>query len=180
MVGDHSCSACMASLQLEDGHYLFPSCLGLGHLKEGLSDDPCMNCSITPRAVRVARLAEVEQRSGLVSSPERLPRTQRRNPAHGGQSNHRAAETAGPTSRKKVRESGLASKVGQLTAELESMKSLFLAFQAGTGAGEPGALAPPAAALESEEDVHTRTHTYAHARTHAHTHAPTGCQWLQD
>ena len=33
------------------------------------------------------------------------------------------------------------------------MKSLFLAFQAGTGAGEPGALAPPAAALEPEEDV---------------------------
>ncbi|CAL8385973.1 unnamed protein product [Gadus morhua 'NCC'] len=55
--------------------------------------------------------------------------------------------------KKAVRVSGLASKVGQLTAELESMKSLFLAFQAGTGAGEPGALAPPAAALEPEEDV---------------------------
>ena len=33
------------------------------------------------------------------------------------------------------------------------MRSLFLAFQAGTGTGEPGALAPPAAALEPEEDV---------------------------
>ncbi|CAL8268003.1 unnamed protein product [Boreogadus saida] len=153
MVGDHSCSACMAPLQIEDGHDLCPSCLGLGHLKEGLSDDPCMNCTFMPRAVRVARLAEVEQRLGLVSSPELLPPAQRRNPAQDGRSKRRAAVTAGPTSRKKVRESGLASKVGQLTAELESMKCLFLAFQAGTGAGGPGALAPPAATLEPEEDV---------------------------
>ena len=35
------------------------------------------------------------------------------------------------------------------------MTSLFLAFQAMTGAGEPGALAPPAAAVEPEEDVLT-------------------------
>ncbi|CAL8387734.1 unnamed protein product [Boreogadus saida] len=153
MVGDHSCSACMAPLQIEDGHDLCPSCLGLGHLKEGLSDDPCMNCTFMPRAVRVARLAEVEQRLGLVSSPELLPPAQRRNPAQDGRSKRWAAVTAGPTSRKKVRESGLASKVGQLTAELESMKCLFLAFQAGTGAGGPGALAPPAATLEPEEDV---------------------------
>ena len=153
MVGDHSCSACMAPLQIEDGHDLCPSCLGLGHLKEGLSDDPCMNCTFMPRAVRVARLAEVEQRLGLVSFPEPLPPGQRRNPARDGRSKRRAAVTAGPTSRKKVRESGLASKVGQLTAELESMKCLFLAFQAGTGAGGPGALAPPAATLEPEEDV---------------------------
>ncbi|CAL8374356.1 unnamed protein product [Gadus morhua 'NCC'] len=33
------------------------------------------------------------------------------------------------------------------------MKCLFLAFQAGTGAGGPGALAPLAATLEPEEDV---------------------------
>ncbi|CAL8292261.1 unnamed protein product [Arctogadus glacialis] len=143
----------MASLQIEDGHDLCPSCLGLGHLKEGLSDDPCMNCSFMPRAVRVARLAEVEQRLGLVSSPELLPPAQRPNPAQDGRSKRRAAVTAGPTSRKKVRESGLASKVGQLTVELEGMKCLFLAFQAGTGAGEPGALAPPAATLEQEEGV---------------------------
>ena len=46
---------------------------------------------------------------------------------------------------RRVGESGLASKVDR--------KFLFLACQAGTGAGEPGALAPPAAALEPEEDV---------------------------
>ena len=33
------------------------------------------------------------------------------------------------------------------------MRSLFPAFQAGAGAGEPGALAPPASALGLEEDV---------------------------
>ena len=75
-----------------------------------------MNCSFMLRAVRVSRLAEVEQRLGLVSPPELLPPAQRRNPAQDGRSKRRAAVTAGPTSRKKVRESGLASKVGQLTA----------------------------------------------------------------
>ena len=43
--------------------------------------------------------------------------------------------------------------MGQLTAELliDNMKSLFRAFQPGTGVGEPGA--PMAAALKPEEDV---------------------------
>ncbi|CAL8370662.1 unnamed protein product [Boreogadus saida] len=106
-----------------------------------------MNCSFMPQAVGVTRLAEVGQRLGLVSLPKRLPPAQRRNPAQDGRSKCRAAETTGPTSRKKLRESGLASKVGQ------NMKFLFLTCQAGTGAGELGALAPPAAALEPEEDV---------------------------
>ncbi|KAK5935151.1 hypothetical protein CgunFtcFv8_020537 [Champsocephalus gunnari] len=56
----NGCNTCMASLQPEDGHDLCPSCLGLEHLREGLSEDPCMNCTIMPRAVRAARLAKVE------------------------------------------------------------------------------------------------------------------------
>lgn len=153
MFGDHSCSACMASLQPEDGHDMCPSCLGLEHLREGLSEDPCTNCSFMPRSVRAARLAEVEQLLGLVSSPEQLSSAQRLTPAQFGRSKRRAAETKGPASRKKVKESGLTSKVDQLTEEINQMKSLFLAFQSGTGAGELGAPAPPAAILEPEEDV---------------------------
>ncbi|GLD74087.1 uncharacterized protein AKAME5_002622700 [Lates japonicus] len=36
----HYCSTCMALLQPDDGHNLCPSCIGLEHLREGLSDNP--------------------------------------------------------------------------------------------------------------------------------------------
>ncbi|XP_073732290.1 uncharacterized protein [Misgurnus anguillicaudatus] len=153
MVGKHSCSACMAPLQLEDGHDLCPSCLGFEHLKEGLSDDPCMNCGIMPRAVRAARLAEVEQLLGSTSSIGHLTPAQRLVPDQSGQSKRQAAEAAGPTPAKKAKGPRLASKVDQLTAELNTMKSLFLAFQSGTGAEPPDDFVPSAASLESEDDV---------------------------
>ena len=137
----------MAPLQPEDGHDLCPSCLGLEHLKEALSDEACMNCSLMPRAVRATRLAEVEQLLGLAPSPGHLAPAQRLTPAQSGRSKRRAAETAGP------RKKGLVSRVEKLTAELDHMKSLFLAFQSGTGAEVPGAPAPPAAILEPEDDV---------------------------
>ena len=73
MLGDHSCSACRASLQSEDGHDMCPPCLGLEHLREGLLEDLCMNCSFMPRAVRVARLAEAEHLLGHVPEPEHGP-----------------------------------------------------------------------------------------------------------
>ena len=41
----------------------------------------------------------------------------------------------------------------QLTEELNQVKSLFLAIHSGTGAGDVGALAPPAAVFVPEEDV---------------------------
>ncbi|XP_047454133.1 uncharacterized protein LOC125016013 [Mugil cephalus] len=153
MFGNHSCSACMASLQPEDGHDLCPSCLGLEHLKEALSDDACMNCSFMPWAVRAARLAEVEQLLTLSPSPEQLTPAQGVVPTRSGRPKRRAAETAVPTSRKRVKESSLATKVDQLTTEINNMKSLFLTFQSGTGAGEPAASVPPAAILEPEKDV---------------------------
>ena len=40
----------------EDDHDHCPSCLGLEQLREGLSEDPCMNCTIMPRAVRAAEV----------------------------------------------------------------------------------------------------------------------------
>lgn len=143
----------MAPLQLEDGHDLCPSCLGFEHLKEGLSDDPCMNCGIMPWAVRAARLAEVEQLLGSTSSIGHLTPAQRLVPDQTGQSKRQAAEAAGPTPAKTAKGPRLASKVDQLTAELNTMKSLFLAFQSGTGAEPPDDFVPSAASLESEDDV---------------------------
>ncbi|KAL6094704.1 uncharacterized protein ACO6RY_16060 [Pungitius sinensis] len=54
----------MAPLQPEDSHDLCPFCLGLKHLREGLSEAACMDCGIMSRAVRAASLAEVERLGG--------------------------------------------------------------------------------------------------------------------
>ena len=59
----------------------------------------------------------------------------------------------GAFSRKRVKESKLASTVDQLTAELNRMKSLFLAIQSETGVVDVGAPAPPATMFKPEEDV---------------------------
>ena len=60
MLGSHLCNACMARLQVDDGHVECPVYLGVKHLREGLSDRACMNGSLMPRAAKLARLAEVE------------------------------------------------------------------------------------------------------------------------
>ncbi|MEQ2164448.1 hypothetical protein GOODEAATRI_006745 [Goodea atripinnis] len=59
MDGSHCCMDCGAVLLADDGHDLCPTCLGRDHLVEALSENPCMNCSFMPRALRVARLAQL-------------------------------------------------------------------------------------------------------------------------
>ncbi|KAK0153029.1 hypothetical protein N1851_005294 [Merluccius polli] len=94
-----------------------------------------MNCRPLPWALRLDRLAEVEQRaiagdpSLLMGLPQNLPSRSR--PRHGGV----AAKGAPP--RKKAR-GELSSKVDQLAADMEHMKSLLLALQPGTGRGQAG------------------------------------------
>ncbi len=136
MFGNHSCSACKASLQPEDGHDMCPSCLGLEHLREGLSKDPSMNCSIMPRSVRAARLVEVEDLLGHTPSLEQTTPSQVLPPAQSSQAKRWASETGDTPPRRRAKESRLASKVDQLTEELNQMKSLLLAFQPRPGAAE--------------------------------------------
>ncbi|MEQ2158847.1 hypothetical protein GOODEAATRI_016384 [Goodea atripinnis] len=50
-----------AIISPEDGHDMWPPCLGVDHLREALSDHACSNCSVLPRAVRLAQLSSVEQ-----------------------------------------------------------------------------------------------------------------------
>ncbi|XP_035986276.1 meiosis-specific protein MEI4-like [Fundulus heteroclitus] len=50
----------------DDGHDLCPSCLGVEHLREALSDDACPNCSVMPRSVRLSRLAALQQPTNWV------------------------------------------------------------------------------------------------------------------
>ncbi|KAK0136957.1 hypothetical protein N1851_026823 [Merluccius polli] len=131
----HLCAACAAPLEPEDGHDNCPPCLGLEHLREGLTDGACMNCRPLPWALRLDRLAEVEQRaitgdpSLLTGLPQNLPG--RSWPRHGG------AAAKGAPPRKKAR-GELSSKVDQLAADMEHMKSLLLALQPGTGRGQAG------------------------------------------
>ncbi|MEQ2190182.1 hypothetical protein GOODEAATRI_033211 [Goodea atripinnis] len=59
MDGSHCCMDCGAVLQADDGHDLCPTWLERDHLVEALSENPCMNYSFMPRALRVARLAQL-------------------------------------------------------------------------------------------------------------------------
>ncbi|MEQ2188819.1 hypothetical protein GOODEAATRI_018773, partial [Goodea atripinnis] len=59
VIGMLACASCGVPLQVEDRHDLCPKYLGVGHLREALTD-PCMNCSILPLPVRENRLRQVE------------------------------------------------------------------------------------------------------------------------
>lgn len=169
MDGSHFCVACETPLQSEDGHDLCPMCLGPEHLREALSGNPCMNCSYLSRAVRAARLAEVEHpgdEGELPPSGQAPPVGQRR-------SKRRAAASAVALSSKKVkpahreeRHSGLSSKVEQLSAELAQMRSMLRDRQ--PDAPLVGALAPSPSmpVLVPEED----TLSLAASATHFHNY----------
>ena len=83
-----------------------------------------MNCSIMPRAVRAARLAEVGTPDLMGDAG--LPLSGQLAPAQTTHSKRRAAEAAGAPS-KKAKPVKLSYKVDLLTAELAQMKLLLLA-----------------------------------------------------
>ncbi len=125
----HSCVDCMAPLEVEDGHDLCPSCLGISHLQEGLSEDPCMNCKCMPWSVRAARLREVELQASSESFPTSL------DPLPAGQlvgAKRPAGDTVGAPVHKRARSSELSMKVQQMSAELDQMKELLRTLQPGT------------------------------------------------
>ncbi|RXN09395.1 deleted in malignant brain tumors 1 -like protein [Labeo rohita] len=65
----HVCTVCKDALQKDDGHDCCPSCLGLEHLKQGLTEEVCMNCRVMSWDRRTSRVATVE---GLLG--ETLPK----------------------------------------------------------------------------------------------------------
>ncbi|CAL8337948.1 unnamed protein product [Boreogadus saida] len=106
----------MAPLLAQDGHDEFPACLGEVHLREGLSDDQCMNCSFTPHGLKVTRLAEVEgpQVEGELPPPRREPMVRVRSPPR-----------AAPPRKKARKADGYAAKVDKLVSEFAEIKSLL-------------------------------------------------------
>ncbi|KAL7385240.1 hypothetical protein ABVT39_018069 [Epinephelus coioides] len=83
--------------------------------------------------MKAAGLAEVDLLLGGVTPPEELTSAQRLAPALPSRLKRRTAETEGAFSKKKTRESKVASRVDQLTAVLNKMKSVFLALQTEIG-----------------------------------------------
>ncbi|XP_043992837.1 uncharacterized protein LOC122842759 [Gambusia affinis] len=147
MDSSHCCAGCGAALQADDGHDLCPACLGHDHLAEALSDNPCMNCSYMPHAVKVARLAQLRPMCGTDLPPSGQVATPRRSKRR----TETASSVAPPKKRRARSDQGLSTRVERLSAELAEMKSLFQAPQA--GAPMTGFSSPPMPELAVEEDV---------------------------
>lgn len=116
------CRDCLEPLQQEDGHDLCPTCLGVEHLREGLSENACPNCFVMPRAVRLARLAAVDP---CTDSQSELPPAQSetlKRPAN-------AALSSAPKKRTRKSDGRLADKVDFLSSELAQMKALLQSIQ---------------------------------------------------
>ncbi|MEQ2169294.1 hypothetical protein GOODEAATRI_023565 [Goodea atripinnis] len=129
------CASCSAPLQPEDGHDMCPPCLGVDHLREELSDHACSNCSVLPRAVRLARLSSVEQPPDWVVSVQQDPLPLGQAPA----STKRSAEDVPLASGRRAKWRGpprLSTRVDQLSTELAQMKALLQSLQAHGGRGE--------------------------------------------
>ncbi|MEQ2246206.1 hypothetical protein ILYODFUR_035870 [Ilyodon furcidens] len=129
------CASCSAPLQPEDGHDMCPPCLGVDHLREALSDHACSNCSVLPRAVRLARLSSVEQPVDWTVSVQQDPLPLGQVAASTKQSaedvplaSGRRAKRRGPL--------GLSSRVDQLSTELAQMKALLQSLRADGGRSE--------------------------------------------
>lgn len=105
---------CRATLQQDDGHDCCPSCLGLEHLKHGLTDDACMNCS----TMRTSGLVAVE--ALLTSDAPRQGKVT---------SKRKRVEAVSVSTSKRHREDSLANKVEVLTSESAQIKFLILNLQ---------------------------------------------------
>lgn len=137
------CIDCRAPLDAEDGHELCPSCLGLDHLKEGLTELACMHCSCLSVACRKERLARVEggqllsARGSTVSlRSKKRPRAEKR-------------ETPARPPAKLSKVDLVAQRVDAMAAEFAELKAILLGRQQPAAAA---AVASPAAAASASDD----------------------------
>ncbi|XP_074481579.1 uncharacterized protein LOC141761839 [Sebastes fasciatus] len=114
----------MAPLLATDGHDECPTCLGVVHLREGLSDSQCMNCSFMPRELKIARLAELEEQLECQLPLSGVPSNTR-------SGRRRAPPEGAPPTKKARKVDCLATKVDTLTSEFAEIKALLLNLQPG-------------------------------------------------
>lgn len=160
MDGSHSCIDCGAALQAEDGHDLCPTCLGHEHLLEALSENPCMNCSFMPHAVRVARLAQLCPQEGSDLPPSGQVVPPKRSKRRGGTT----ASVPLPRRKRAKPDQGLSTRVEQLSAELAEMKSLLQTRQSDPSLPVVGLSSPPMPELVVEDDVISLAASASHFR----------------
>ncbi|RXN04552.1 extracellular calcium-sensing receptor-like protein [Labeo rohita] len=127
-----TCKLCPNNLLPDDGHEFCPSCLGVQHLKEALTD-PCLHCSLLPMSERQLRLAELDRSTTvklgqLDATP---PRSKKRRVSA-------AAGTAPPSKKKatsrsdeysRMEENSLSKTVSVLSSEMAELKRLLQSLQ---------------------------------------------------
>lgn len=118
----HSCNSCLTLLSPEDGHDLCPQCLGIGHLRQALTEDACFNCVSMPFSERSSRLELVEgtmPKQTLASSPVK------------GAKRRKRPHTEVSMTKKSRHDQELSTKVDTLASEFAQIKSLLLNLQPG-------------------------------------------------
>lgn len=118
-----SCAGCKAPLEPEDGHTECPSCLGIEHLRQGLTEQACMNCTCLSVAVRTARLAQVDQQLGTSQGKGR------QEAAPAGRPIKRQSGATHTAPKGKKQKGGLALKVDKMAVEFEQIKALLTNLQ---------------------------------------------------
>ena len=129
-----SCIHCLAPLDADDGHDQCPSCLGVEHLREGMTTMACLHCTCLSLPARAARLARLE---GVLPSQPLTPRLA--SPPKRRRSGLPPAAQGG----KRRKADPLAHKVDALASEFAGIKTLLLSLQpAAQAAGAPPAVPP--------------------------------------
>lgn len=119
------CINCRTPLEPEDGHDRCPSCLGIDHLRQGLTEQACMNCSCLSLAARTARLAKLE--SSLCSQLPPAPSDCALSPKSKKRSKQLPREAPSRPKRQKV--DPLVHRVDTLASEFAEIKALLYNLQ---------------------------------------------------
>lgn len=117
-----ACKQCPNNLLPDDGHDICPSCLGVQHLREALTD-PCMHCSLLPMSERRLRLAELDPNSTVKLGQFDVVTSRTRK---------RKASAAAPPPVKKA--TSLSMTVSVLSSEMAELKRLLHSLQPVTSA----------------------------------------------
>ncbi|KAK7909312.1 hypothetical protein WMY93_013996 [Mugilogobius chulae] len=146
-----TCRACMTLLQQDDGHELCPSCLGVEHLRQGLTTDACLDCGNMPHSVRVARLAALEPDWESESQSSQLQAAQfsSKRPA--------SVPLSSAPKKKRCKTRGMLSaaldRVDRISSEWAQMKALFQASQPPLSERVTGLESPCVQVSAHEEDA---------------------------
>lgn len=123
-----TCKLCPNTLLPDDGHDRCPSCLGIQHLKEALTD-PCLHCSMLPLSERHLRLAELDPQSSaglaLRSSAPRQAKKRSASASAGAPPGKKAKSV----SQNAPADHSLSTTVASLSSEMAEMKRILLSLQ---------------------------------------------------